>query len=82
MFTTLEYTLRMVQTTGESRDFKKTDLEARKNRLMQAIAATFEESLTETVAQRSSLKPRETPAPTATKKRGAAIRKKKAAKRK
>lgn len=56
MFTTLEYTLRMVQTTGESRDFKKADLEARKNRLMQAIAATFEEALTETEDQRSSLK--------------------------
>ena len=38
MFTTLEYTLRMVQTTGETKDFKKADLEARRNRLMQAIA--------------------------------------------
>jgi hypothetical protein len=45
LFTTLEHTARMVETTGESRDFKKGDLEAKKERLKQAIAATLEESL-------------------------------------
>ena len=45
MFTMLEHTARMVKTTGENRDFKKNELEDKKERLKQAIAATFEESL-------------------------------------
>jgi hypothetical protein len=45
MFTTLEHTLRMLQTTGENRDFKQDDVEAKMERLKQAIAATFEDSL-------------------------------------
>ena len=45
MFTMLEHTARMVETTGETRDFQRDELEAKKERLKQAIAATFEESL-------------------------------------
>jgi SIR2-like protein len=45
VFTTLEHTARMIETTGENRDFKRSDLDAKKERLMQAIAATLEESL-------------------------------------
>jgi hypothetical protein len=45
VFTTLEHTARMIETTGENRDFKRSDLHAKKDRLMQAIAATLEESL-------------------------------------
>src|SRR5580700_7134907 len=45
VFTTLEHTARMVETTGENRDFKRADLAAKKDRLMQAIAGTLEESL-------------------------------------
>ena len=35
----------MIETTGETRDFKRSELYAKKERLMQAIAATLEESL-------------------------------------
>jgi hypothetical protein len=35
----------MIETTGENRDFRRSDLEEKKERLKQAIAATFEESL-------------------------------------
>jgi hypothetical protein len=45
VFTTLEHTARMTETTGEKREFKKSDLELKKERLKQAIAATLEESL-------------------------------------
>jgi hypothetical protein len=45
VFTTLEQTARMIETTGENRDFRRSDLDAKKERLMQAIAATLEESL-------------------------------------
>ena len=45
MFTMLEHTSRMIETTGETRDFKKDVLEEKKERLKQAIAATMEESL-------------------------------------
>jgi len=45
VFTTLEQTARMIETAGENRDFKRSDLDAKKERLMQAIAATLEESL-------------------------------------
>jgi hypothetical protein len=45
VFTTLEHTSRMIQTTGETRDFKKSDLDLRRQTLKQAIAATIEESL-------------------------------------
>ena len=45
VFTTLEQTSRMIETTGENRDFKRSDLEKKKQHLMQAIAATLEESL-------------------------------------
>jgi hypothetical protein len=45
VFTTLEHTARMTQTTGESRDFKKSDLDRKRETLKQAIAATLEESL-------------------------------------
>jgi hypothetical protein len=45
VFTTLEHTARMIETTGGRRAFKRTELDAKKKRLMQAIAATLEESL-------------------------------------
>jgi hypothetical protein len=45
VFTTLEHTARMVETTGESRDFKHKELLQQRDTLMQAIAATLEESL-------------------------------------
>jgi hypothetical protein len=45
VFTTLEHTARMIDTTGENRDFKRSALDVKKERLKQAIAATLEESL-------------------------------------
>src|SRR5262249_44341985 len=45
VFTTLEHTERMIQTTGESRDFKRSEINNKKERLKQAIAATLEEAL-------------------------------------
>jgi hypothetical protein len=45
VFTTLEHTERMIQTTGENRDFKRSEINAKKERLKQAIAATLEEAL-------------------------------------
>jgi hypothetical protein len=45
VFTTLEHIFRMVQTTGESRDFKRDEIHTKQARLMQAIAATLEEAL-------------------------------------
>src|SRR5262245_30529720 len=43
VFTTLEHTARMVETTGETRDFKHSQLLEQRDTLMQAIAATLEE---------------------------------------
>lgn len=45
MFTTLEHSLKMVQTTGEKGDFTQPQLKEQRARLMQAIAAAVEESL-------------------------------------
>ena len=45
VFTTLEHTLRMLETTGESRDFQKSELRGKRNRLVQAIAVVLEDSL-------------------------------------
>jgi hypothetical protein len=47
VFTTLEHTARMIETTGENRDFKRSDLDKKKKTLQQAIAAALEESLCE-----------------------------------
>lgn len=47
VFTTLEHTLRMVAATGENHDFKQTELRKKRDRLLQAMAAVMEESLTE-----------------------------------
>lgn len=58
VFTTLEHTIRMVKATGESKDFKQTDLKAKRNRLEQAIAAVLEESLMQKRGSTSSLKPK------------------------
>jgi hypothetical protein len=44
-FTLIDQMIRMVATTGEHRDFKRRELEDKKNRLIQAIAAVFEESM-------------------------------------
>jgi SIR2-like domain len=45
VFTTLEHIKRMVQTTGENRDFKPVEISKKQERLKQAIAATLEEAL-------------------------------------
>ena len=47
VFSTLEHTERMIDATGESRDFKKQDIQKKRQRLEQAIAVVLEESLTE-----------------------------------
>ena len=49
VFTTLEHTIRMLQTTGDNRAFKKAELIKKRVRLEQAIAALLEESLTESM---------------------------------
>jgi len=46
VFTTLEHTIRMLKTTGESRDFAIAELTKKRDRLKQALAASLEESLT------------------------------------
>jgi len=51
VFTTLEHTLRMIATTGENRDFKQTDLRQKRDRLLQAVAAVMEQSLTKKTAE-------------------------------
>ncbi len=45
VFSTLEHIKKMVQTTGENRDFKPSEIDAKQARLKQAIAATLEEAL-------------------------------------
>jgi hypothetical protein len=45
IFSTLEHTARMVETTGESLAFQKADIDQKRNRLQQAIAAVFEASI-------------------------------------
>lgn len=46
-FATLDQTIRMVQATRERRRFKSEELKAKRSRLMEALHATFEESLTQ-----------------------------------
>jgi hypothetical protein len=58
VFTTLEHTIRMVELTGETRDFNLSELSAIKRRLIQAIAAVFEESLMSKQGSSSKLVPR------------------------
>lgn len=58
VFTTLEHTIRMIKTTGESRDFKELKLQDKRDRLEQAIAAVLEESLSRKRGQSSSQRPR------------------------
>lgn len=45
VFVTLEHTVRMLETTGENRDFKLGDLKKKRDRLMQAIGVVLEDSL-------------------------------------
>jgi SIR2-like domain len=45
VFTTLEHTARMVDTTGENKEFNRNALEKKRQSLKQAIAATLEESM-------------------------------------
>jgi hypothetical protein len=45
VFATLEHTIRMLGTTGDTRDFKRADLAGMRDRLLQAIAVVLEESL-------------------------------------
>jgi hypothetical protein len=58
VFTTLENTIRMLETTGENRDFRRSELQEKRSRLEQAIAVAFEDSLAEKAAGHSSLTPR------------------------
>jgi hypothetical protein len=46
-FTTLEHTRDIVMRTGDNRSFSKTELTKKRDRLLQALAAVFEESLCE-----------------------------------
>ena len=46
VFTTLEHTIAMISATGENRDFSKRELQEKRDRLLQAIAAVLEDSLT------------------------------------
>lgn len=54
VFATLEHTLRMLGTTGESRDFKRDEITAKRDRLKQALAVALEDSLTERTEGRAS----------------------------
>lgn len=47
VFSTYEHTIRMLGTTGENRDFRRTELREKMNRLEQAIALVLEDSLAE-----------------------------------
>jgi len=47
VFATLEHTIRMLETTGDNRAFKRDALKKKRDRLEQAIAVVLEESLTE-----------------------------------
>lgn len=58
VFTTLEHTIRMVKATGERKDFEQSDLQNKRDRLEQAIAAVLEESLMRKRGNTSSLKPK------------------------
>jgi hypothetical protein len=60
VFTTLEHTIRMLQTTGDNRAFKRASLSKKRDRLVQAIAAVLEESLTESDEQCHSTHERKT----------------------
>jgi len=59
VFATLEHTIRMLETTGENRAFKRRELVDRRNRLVQSIAVVLEGSLCrENETGRSSQTPR------------------------
>lgn len=59
VFTTLEHTIRMLDVTGDNRAFNRSELQIRRDRLLQAIAAVMEESLTQTIDEKgSSRKPK------------------------
>jgi hypothetical protein len=45
VFATLEHTIRMLRTTGDTRAFNREDLVEKRDRLLQAIAVVLEESL-------------------------------------
>lgn len=47
VFSTYEHTVRMLSTTGENRDFRRTELREKRDRLEQAIAVVLEDSLSE-----------------------------------
>lgn len=57
VFSTVEHTLRMIAVTGENRAWKKDDLVAIRERLLKAIAAVFEASLTRNTSSGSSHSP-------------------------
>lgn len=58
VFTTIEHAIRMVAMMGDNRHFNKKELEAKRERLKQAIAFVFEDSLTSRKDDgSSSLKP-------------------------
>ena len=60
VFATLENTIRMLQVTGENRDYKSSQLKEKRTRLKQAIAVVLEDSLANKYQDgTSSLTPRE-----------------------
>ena len=56
VFSTLEHTIRMLETTGDNREFKRPELQDMRIRLLQAIAVCLEESLTKSGSSRESKK--------------------------
>ncbi|MBE7439176.1 MAG: SIR2 family protein [Spirochaetales bacterium] len=60
VFTTLEHTITMIETSGQTRAFTKKQLTAKRNRLLQILAAVLEDSLTRAKSSgRASLDPEE-----------------------
>lgn len=56
VFSTLEHTIRILETTGDNRHFKRKELAEKRDRLEQAIAVVLEDSLAEKdIVGRSSL---------------------------
>lgn len=53
VFTLLDQMVRMISTTGEFRDFKRDELQQKKNRLIQAVGAVLEESMCEPQTRKS-----------------------------
>ena len=59
VFATLEHTIRMLRTTGSERAYKRSDLEAMRDRLLGAIAIAMEASIAQGSDRKSSQSPRD-----------------------